>query len=150
MGVWSTPRPGLFTPGKETRYLLCRMLGGPQGRSGRMRKISPPTGIRSPDRPDRSESVYRLRYPGPFLDFRKILTSDLMKIRPVEGELFRADGGKGYIRVVCERERGRRCLSWSVVWETQALTRIQFRELRRHHAALRYQSEEMPQLWRFV
>jgi hypothetical protein len=37
-GGWSTPRPGRFTPGKETRY----PLGRPQGRSGRMRKISPP------------------------------------------------------------------------------------------------------------
>jgi len=26
-------------------------------------KISPPTGIRSPDRPARSQSLYRLRYP---------------------------------------------------------------------------------------
>ena len=38
---------------------------GPQGRSGRMRKISRPTGIRSPDRPARSESLYRLSYRGP-------------------------------------------------------------------------------------
>ena len=35
---------------------------GPQGRSGR-RKISPPTGIRSPDRPACSQSLYRLSYP---------------------------------------------------------------------------------------
>ena len=27
-----------------------------------MRKISPPTAIRSPDRPTRSQSLYRLRY----------------------------------------------------------------------------------------
>ena len=27
-----TPRPGKFTSGKETRYPLCRRLGGPQGR----------------------------------------------------------------------------------------------------------------------
>jgi hypothetical protein len=46
-GGWSTPRPGHFAPGKETRYLLHRRLGGPQGRSGRVRKILPPTGIRS-------------------------------------------------------------------------------------------------------
>jgi len=38
-GVSVTPRP-LFTPGK-TRYPLYRRLGGPQGRSGQMRKISP-------------------------------------------------------------------------------------------------------------
>jgi len=38
-----TPRP-LFTPGK-TRYTLYRSLGGLQGRSGRVRKISPPPGF---------------------------------------------------------------------------------------------------------
>jgi len=40
-GRWSTPRPGRFTPGKETRPFY-RKLGGPHGRSGRVRKISPP------------------------------------------------------------------------------------------------------------
>ena len=42
---WSIPRPGCFTPGKETRYPLYGRLGGPQGRSGRVRKISPPPGL---------------------------------------------------------------------------------------------------------
>jgi len=53
-------------PGK-TRYPLYRRLGGPQGRSELVRKISPPpdTWIRSPDRPARTESLYRLSYPGP-------------------------------------------------------------------------------------
>jgi hypothetical protein len=37
-----------------------RGQGEPQGRSGQVRKISPPTGIRSPDRPARSQSLYRL------------------------------------------------------------------------------------------
>jgi hypothetical protein len=41
-GGWSTPRPGRLTLGKETRYPLYRRLGGPQGRSGYVRKISPP------------------------------------------------------------------------------------------------------------
>ena len=41
-------------------------LGGPQGRSGRVRQVSPPTnGIPLPDRPANSESLYRLSYPGP-------------------------------------------------------------------------------------
>jgi hypothetical protein len=41
-GVWrSTPHPGHFTPWKETRYLLHCKLGGPQGRSGWVPKISP-------------------------------------------------------------------------------------------------------------
>ena len=39
----ATPRP--LYPGKETRYPLNRSLGGPQGRSGRVRKISPPPGF---------------------------------------------------------------------------------------------------------
>ena len=38
--VNATPRP--LYPGKETRDLLYRGLGGYQGQSGRMRKISPP------------------------------------------------------------------------------------------------------------
>jgi rRNA maturation protein Nop10 len=41
---WSTPRPGRFTPGK-TRYRLYRRLGGTQGRSGWVRKISPAPGF---------------------------------------------------------------------------------------------------------
>ena len=45
---------------EKTRYPFYRRLGGPQGRSGYVRKISPTTGIRSPDRPARSESLYRL------------------------------------------------------------------------------------------
>ena len=38
--VNATPRP-LYPSGK-THYALCRRVGGPQGRSGRVRKISPP------------------------------------------------------------------------------------------------------------
>ena len=56
--------PAVLPPGK-TRYPLYRRLGRPQGRSGRVRKISLPTEIRSPDRPASSESLYRLSYPGP-------------------------------------------------------------------------------------
>jgi hypothetical protein len=44
-GGWSTPRLDRFTIRKETRYQLYRSLGGSQGRSGRMRKISPPLGF---------------------------------------------------------------------------------------------------------
>ena len=43
-GGWSTPRPGRFTPGK-TRNPLYRRLGAPQGRSGRVLKISAPPGF---------------------------------------------------------------------------------------------------------
>jgi hypothetical protein len=56
--------PAALLPGK-IRYPLYRRLGEPQGRSGLVRKISPPTGIRSPDRPARSESLYQLSCPDP-------------------------------------------------------------------------------------
>ena len=36
--------PAALPPGKS-RYPLCRRLGGPQNRSGRVRKISPPLGF---------------------------------------------------------------------------------------------------------
>jgi hypothetical protein len=42
-------------------------LDGPQGQSGQVRKISFPTGIRSPDRPACSQSPYRLCYPAQIL-----------------------------------------------------------------------------------
>jgi hypothetical protein len=54
--------PAALPPGK-TRHPLHKRLGGPQGRSRQVRKITPPTGIRSPDRPARSQSLHRLRYP---------------------------------------------------------------------------------------
>jgi hypothetical protein len=57
--------PAALSPGK-TRYPLYRRLGGLQGRSGRMRNISP-NGTRSPDHPALSQSPYRLSYPGPVL-----------------------------------------------------------------------------------
>jgi hypothetical protein len=41
-GGWSTPRTGRFTSGKDP---LCRKLAGPRGRSGRVRKNSPPLGF---------------------------------------------------------------------------------------------------------
>ena len=46
MGVGgSTPRAGPFTLRKETRYPLYRRPGGPHGRSGRVRKITPLPGF---------------------------------------------------------------------------------------------------------
>ena len=58
-GEWSAPRPGRFTPRKETRYPLYRRLVWTVAES----LVS--TRIRSPDRPILSESLYRLSYPGP-------------------------------------------------------------------------------------
>ena len=44
-GGWSTPRPGRLTTGKETQYPSYRRLGGPRGRSGEVRNISPSPGF---------------------------------------------------------------------------------------------------------
>ena len=46
-GEGSVSRPGRSLPPGKTRYPLYRRLGGPQGRSWKVGKISPPTGIRS-------------------------------------------------------------------------------------------------------
>ena len=44
-GEGSASRPGRSLPQGKTRYPLYRRLGGPQGRSGQVRKISPPPGF---------------------------------------------------------------------------------------------------------
>ena len=59
-----------FRPPGKTRYPFYRRLGGPQGRSGQVGKISPSTGIQSPDRPARSQSLCRLRYPAHTTSFK--------------------------------------------------------------------------------
>jgi len=41
----SATRPGRFLPPGKTRYPLYRRVGGPQGHSGQVRKISPPPGF---------------------------------------------------------------------------------------------------------
>ena len=55
-------------PGKTSYTIVYHFMDGPEGRSGRMRKISPPSGFDPPDRPARSESLYRLSYSSPFTD----------------------------------------------------------------------------------
>jgi hypothetical protein len=47
-------------PRGKTQYLSYKRLDRPEFRSGRVRKISHPTGIRSPGRPGHSEYLYRL------------------------------------------------------------------------------------------
>jgi len=44
-GEGSASRPGRSLPPGKTRYPLYKRLGGPQGRSGQVRKISPPLGF---------------------------------------------------------------------------------------------------------
>jgi hypothetical protein len=65
-GGWSIPRPGCFAPGNDTVPIVQEAGWGP-GPVWTSTEISTPTGIRSSDRPGRSESLYRLRYPGHFI-----------------------------------------------------------------------------------
>jgi hypothetical protein len=62
-GEGSASPPGHSLTSGKTQYPLYRRLGGVQDQSGQVQKISPPAGTRSPDRPARSQSLYRLRYP---------------------------------------------------------------------------------------
>jgi len=59
-GVCVTPRP-LFTPGKDP-LLIVHEAGWNPGPVWTGAENLAPTGIRSPDRPGRSQSVYLLRY----------------------------------------------------------------------------------------
>jgi len=61
-GEWSAARPGRTLPPGKTRYPFYRRLGGPQGRSGRAENLVPHRDS-IPDRPFRSQSLYRLSYP---------------------------------------------------------------------------------------
>ena len=60
-GVGGQRHASAALPPGKTRYPLYRRLVGPQSRSGQVRKISSPTGIRFPDRPTRSESLITLQ-----------------------------------------------------------------------------------------
>ena len=53
---WSAPRPRRFTLAQEAGWVSRPVWTGT--------KYPAPMGIRSPDRPARSELQYRLRYPG--------------------------------------------------------------------------------------
>ena len=60
-GVSGTPRP-LFTPGKDPVHIV-QEAGWTPGPVWTGTENLAPTEIRSPDRPARSQSLYRLRYP---------------------------------------------------------------------------------------
>jgi hypothetical protein len=57
-GKWSTPRPGNFAQERPGTHFVKGWVGLRAGLDG-CGKLAP-TGIRSPDRPDCSESLYRL------------------------------------------------------------------------------------------
>jgi hypothetical protein len=60
-GGWSAPSPGRFTPRKDP-VPIVQKAGWAPGPVWTCAKNLAPTGIRSPDRPARSQSVYRLSY----------------------------------------------------------------------------------------
>ena len=82
-GASVTPRPPLV-PGK-TQYPLYRRLGGPQGRSGQARKISPPLGF-DPRTIQPVASRYTGWTTGPTLNF--MLLSIIIFLRHVWFVLF--------------------------------------------------------------
>ena len=59
-GGWSTPRPGRFTPGKDSVPIVQEAEWAP-GLVWTDAENLAHAGIRSTDRPARSESLYRLR-----------------------------------------------------------------------------------------
>ena len=81
---WSTPLPGRFTPVKDPVPILQEVGWAPRAVWTSVENLAP-TRIRSPDRPARSESLYRLSYPGlpvaRILPFVKPLPSTPFQIR---------------------------------------------------------------------
>ena len=67
-GGWSTPHPGRFTPGKGPVPIVQEAEWTPRPVWTDAENLAP-TGIRSPDRPVRSELLYRLSYPGPIYTY---------------------------------------------------------------------------------
>jgi hypothetical protein len=67
---WSKTRPIRFTPGTYPVPLVCE-AGWASEPAWKVAENLAPAGIRSPDRPVRSESLYRLSYAGqPYLSGR--------------------------------------------------------------------------------
>jgi hypothetical protein len=71
-GGWSAPLPGRFTPGKDP-VPIVQEAGWAPGPVWMGAKNLVPTGIRSPDRPARSQSLYRLSYPGSHVFLAEVL-----------------------------------------------------------------------------
>ena len=58
--------PAVFTPGKDP-VPIVQEAGWARGQVWIVAENLASTGIRSPDLPARSESLYRLSYPGPYI-----------------------------------------------------------------------------------
>jgi hypothetical protein len=83
-GGRSTSRHGLFTPGND----LIQEVGWVPGPVWTVTGNLTPTGIRSPDRPVRSVSLYRLICPGPPIirTLGQILLNDNIKEDGISGK----------------------------------------------------------------
>ena len=66
MGAWSTPRPGRFTPGKDS-VPIVQEAGWAPGPFWTDAENLAPTEIRPAERPAPSASLYRPSYPGSYL-----------------------------------------------------------------------------------
>jgi hypothetical protein len=73
VGEWSAPRPDRFTPGKDP-VPIVQEAGWAPGPVWAGAKNLASTGIRSPDRPARSQSPYRLSYRGPISEYERKYT----------------------------------------------------------------------------
>jgi len=62
---WLRTRTGGFTPGKQTRHPFYMRLGGPPAPVWMGAKNPAANGVRSPDRPDRGQSLHRLHHSDP-------------------------------------------------------------------------------------
>jgi hypothetical protein len=63
---WSTPHPGRFTPlNYPVPNVRVNVAWWPAGQVSTGAENLVPIGFRSSDRPARTESLYRLSYPGP-------------------------------------------------------------------------------------
>jgi hypothetical protein len=102
-GEGSAPRPGRTLPPGKTRYLLYRRLGGPQGQSGLVRKISPPPGF--DPRTVQLVGSYRLRYPAHF-------TTCSCQYKPLSVTMETQDGVPFVVEIKFPISNSRKSVEW--------------------------------------
>ena len=91
MGVGSQRHAPAALPPKKTRYPLYKRLGGLQGRSGQVQKISPPSGF-NPRTAQPVASLYRLSHLGPSVQATK--TQKGTEMKPHSFSTMSLDGGE--------------------------------------------------------
>ena len=73
VSIISRHAPAALPPGKRPGIHCIEGWVSPQGRSGRVQKISPTPGIPSPDGPARRGSLYQLSYPGTYSPYSNVI-----------------------------------------------------------------------------